>query len=61
MKWYHSIIARITLIFALALIGIAAIFVFLARHENAKDAQTMFEYSHLALKTAYDQIGRAHV
>lgn len=55
MKWYHSILVRITLIFALALMGITAIFFSVAQYENNRDMRTMIDYSHIALRTAYDR------
>ena len=54
MRWYHSIITRITLIFALALIGIGAIFFSLTVHERENTLRRMHEYSHLALRSAID-------
>jgi two-component system OmpR family sensor kinase len=55
MKWYHSIVVRITLIFTLALLGISAIFFSVAQYENERDMRTMTDYSHLALRTAFDR------
>jgi len=55
MRWYHSLLARITLIFALALLGISAIFFSISEHENNRDIQMMTDYSHIALRSAYDR------
>lgn len=55
MKWYHSILFRITLIFTLALLGITAIFFSIASYENDRDIRTMIDYSHLALRSAFDR------
>jgi len=55
MRWYHSILARITLIFALALLGITAIFFSISDHERNRDMQMMMDYSHIALRSAYDR------
>ena len=55
MRWYHSIITRITLIFALALFGIGAIFFSLYQHEKSNDVRQMIDYSHLALRSAMDR------
>ena len=54
MKWYHSIITKISVIFALALLGIAAVFYSLSQHERNKDVIQMLEYSRVALHSAYD-------
>lgn len=56
MRWYHSIITRITLIFALALIGIGAIFFSLTVHERENNIRRMHDYSHLALRSAVDPV-----
>ena len=55
MRWYHSIITRITFIFALALFGISAIFFSLYQHETSNDLRQMIDYSHLALRSAFDR------
>lgn len=54
MRWHHSLITKITLIFALALLGIGAVFISLAQHEKNKDLTQMMDYSHLALRSAFD-------
>lgn len=54
MRWYHSIITRITLIFALALLGIGAIFFSLSIHERDNTLKRMHEYAHLAVRSALD-------
>ncbi|WP_263833568.1 ArsS family sensor histidine kinase [Sulfurospirillum oryzae] len=56
MRWYHSIITRITLIFALALLGIAAIFFSLSIHERESNIRRMHDYAHLAVRTAVDPL-----
>ncbi len=55
MRWYQSIIARITLIFALALLGIMAVFFSISEHEKSRDMQMMMDYSHVALRSAFDR------
>ncbi|DAB36176.1 MAG TPA: two-component sensor histidine kinase, partial [Sulfurospirillum cavolei] len=55
MKWYHSLLVRITLIFALALAGMSAIFFVVARYETLRDVQTVVDYSHVALRAAFDR------
>ena len=54
MKWYHSIITRISVIFALALLGIAAIFISLSFHDRESHVRSMHDYSHIALRSALD-------
>ncbi len=54
MRWYHSIITRITLIFALALLGIGAIFFSLSIHERENTLRSMHDYAHLAVRSAFD-------
>ena len=54
MRWYHSLITKVTLIFALALLGIGAVFFFLSEHEKNKDLGQMLDYSHIALRSAFD-------
>ncbi|ACZ13107.1 ArsS family sensor histidine kinase [Sulfurospirillum deleyianum] len=54
MKWYHSIITRISLIFALALLGIGAIFFSLFMHERESTLRQMNDYAHIALRSAMD-------
>ncbi|AFL69511.1 ArsS family sensor histidine kinase [Sulfurospirillum barnesii] len=53
MKWYHSIITRISLIFALALFGIGAIFVSLFLHEREETIRQMSDYAHIAIRSAF--------
>jgi len=54
MRWYHSIITRITFIFALALVGIAAIFFSLSLHERESNLRRMHDYAHIAIRSAFD-------
>ncbi len=54
MKWYHSIIAKISTIFLIALIGIAAIFMVFLHHEQNKDTLHMLDYSRVALHDVFD-------
>ena len=54
MKWHHSLITKVTLIFALALLAIGAVFISLAQHERGKDVGHMMEYSIVALRSAFD-------
>ena len=54
MKWYHSLIIKVTLIFALALLGIGAVFFSFAEHEKSKDVRQMLDYSHMAMRSAFD-------
>lgn len=54
MRWYHSIITRITLIFALALLGIGAIFFSLSIHERENTLRHCHDYAHLAVRSAFD-------
>ena len=54
MRWHHSIITKVSLIFALALLGIGAVFVSLSEHEKNKDLGQMLDYSHIALRSAFD-------
>lgn len=54
MKWYHSIIARISLIFALALLGIGAIFFSLFMHERENTLRNMHDYAHIAIRSAIE-------
>lgn len=59
MRWYHSIITRISLIFALSLFGITAIFVSIAQYETDRELQTMFDYSRVALRSSFDRTTKA--
>ena len=59
MRWYHSIITRISVIFALALLGIAAIFISLSFHDNEIHLRNMHDYSHIALRSAFDAPSRS--
>ncbi|WP_333804993.1 ArsS family sensor histidine kinase [Sulfurospirillum sp.] len=54
MRWYHSIITRITLIFALALLGISAIFFSLSIHDRENNLRRMHDYTHIAVRSAFD-------
>jgi two-component system OmpR family sensor kinase len=54
MKWHHSLITKVSLIFALALLGIGAVFMSLSEHEKNKDLGQMLDYSHIALRSAFD-------
>lgn len=54
MKWYHSIITRITLIFALALLGIGAIFFSLSIHDRENTMRRMHDYTHIAVRSVFD-------
>lgn len=54
MKWMHSIITKISLIFALALLGVAMVFFFLSIHEKNNDIRQMQDYSHLAIRSSLD-------
>ncbi|MBV5277692.1 MAG: HAMP domain-containing histidine kinase [Campylobacteraceae bacterium] len=54
MSWHHSIIAKISLIFALALLGIGAVFISLASHERENNIKSMQDYSHVAIRSAFD-------
>ena len=54
MRWYHSLITKVTLIFALALLGIGTLFLFLSEHEKNRDLAQMLDYSHIALRSAFD-------
>lgn len=58
MNWYHSIITKISLIFALALLGIGAIFFSLSVHERENDLRRMHDYSHIAIRSALDNYTR---
>ncbi len=58
MKWYHSIITRISLIFALSLFGILAIFFSINHHEKDKNLRTTFEHSQLAIRSAIEMPSR---
>jgi len=55
MRWYHSIITRISLIFAISLFGTTAIFFSIAQYETNRELQTMFDYSHVALRSSFDR------
>lgn len=58
MKWFHSLITKITLIFALALIGIIAIsFIFLT-HERQKELDNMEQIARYALHSSYNPQSR---
>ncbi|KIM09834.1 MAG: histidine kinase [Sulfurovum sp. FS06-10] len=54
MKWHHSLITKVSLIFALALLGIGAVFISLSEHEKNKDLGQMLDFSHIALRSAFD-------
>jgi two-component system OmpR family sensor kinase len=54
MKWIHSIITKITLIFILAIIGIGAIsFIFLT-HEKEKELEHMEQFARYAIHSSFD-------
>ena len=55
MRWYHSIIVRISLIFALSLFGVSAIFFSIAQYETSRELKTMFDYSQVALRSSFDR------
>lgn len=58
MKWYHSLITKVTLIFALALFGIGTVFFSFAEHEKGKDVRQMLDYSHMAIRSAFDNTNK---
>lgn len=58
MKWYHSIITRISIIFVLALLGIGAIFISFSLYDRENNVRNMHDYSHLALRSALDNATR---
>ncbi|MDD3324854.1 MAG: ArsS family sensor histidine kinase [Sulfurospirillaceae bacterium] len=55
MKWHHSIIFKITLIFLLAFIGIGAVFVLLAHHRDKNDLMHAQHYVQLAIRSSFDR------
>lgn len=59
MRWYHSLITKVSLIFALALVGIGAVFLSFSIHERHKDLGQMLDYSHVALRSAFDPATKA--
>lgn len=58
MNWVHSIITKISLIFVLALLGIGAIFISLSLHENEVNLRHIKDYSHIALRSAFDNASK---
>ena len=58
MKWIHSIITKISLIFALALLGIGAIFLSLSFHEKEINLRHMQDYAHVALRSSFDNVSK---
>ena len=58
MNWIHSIITKISLIFALALLGIGAIFFSLSSHERENNLRHMQDYAHVALRSSFDNTSK---
>lgn len=58
MNWIHSIITKISLIFALALLGIGAIFISLSLHEKEINLRHMQDYAHVALRSSFDNASK---
>ena len=58
MNWIHSIITKISLIFALALLGIGAIFISLSFHEKENNLRHMQDYAHVALRSSFDNASK---
>lgn len=58
MKWYHSIIAKITVVFGLALVAIVAVFISLFNHDEHKEISQMQELSRAAMRSSYDATKR---
>lgn len=54
MRWYHSIITKVSAIFILAFLGMGAVFYALLEYEKNKDLMQMLEYSRIALHGAFD-------
>jgi len=58
MNWYHSIITKISFIFALAILGIGAIFFSLSAHERENDLRRMHDYTHIAVRSSFDNVSK---
>ena len=58
MKWHHSLITKVSLIFALALLGIGTVFFSFMEHEKSKDLRQMLDYSHMAVRSAFDNVSK---
>ncbi len=58
MKWYHSIITKISLIFFLAILGIIAILYTIANHQMQKDLRNAQQFARFAIHSAYNEISQ---
>lgn len=58
MSWHHSIIAKISLLFALALLGIGVVFISLGSHDRENNIRSMQDYSHVAIRSAFDNASK---
>jgi len=54
LKWYHSIITKISLIFLLAIFGVIAIIFTFANHQMQKDLQNAEQFARYAIHSSYD-------
>jgi len=55
LRWYHSVITKISLLFALAIIGIASISLILFQHIRQKEIHTTNQIAKLVFKYAYNE------
>lgn len=58
MRWFHSLITKITLIFALAIIGIGAILFIFLTHARDKELANMEQFARYALRSSFDKTTR---
>jgi len=58
VKWYHSIITKISLIFLLAIAGIIAILYTLMIHQMQRDLTNSEQIARFAIHSAYDERSR---
>ncbi|NOX16149.1 MAG: hypothetical protein GXP61_09045, partial [Epsilonproteobacteria bacterium] len=54
MKWYHSIITKISLIFFFAIFGIIAILFVLANRQMQKDFENAQRFAGISIRSTYD-------
>ncbi|MFK5882027.1 MAG: ArsS family sensor histidine kinase [Sulfurospirillum sp.] len=58
MKWYHSIITKISLIFLLAIFGVLAILFLLANHRTQKNLENAEQFARFAIHSSYNMTKR---
>ncbi len=58
MKWYHSIITKISLIFLLALFGVLSILFLLSNRQTQKDLENAEQFARFAIHSSYNMSNR---